>query len=65
MNGASILFSVRTGHILFITNVIWSDVEPRGSWRLDFWHVSFGMRARQSAVEPPGSCRLDFVPLGS
>ena len=42
-----------------------SDVEPTGSWRLDFGHISFGTIVRQSNVEPLGSWWLDFGPPGS
>ena len=65
MNGATILFWVGTWCFLFNTSVIRSDVEPTGSWGLDFGYVSFGTIVRHSDVEPPGSWRLDFGPPGS
>ena len=62
MYGTVILFWVRMWRIFFSNNVIWSDVEPAGSWRLDFWHVSFGTSVRRSDVEPPGFWPSDFGP---
>ena len=65
INGATILFWVRTICIFFSTNVRWSDFQPPGSWWLDFWNFSFGTSVRQSDVEPPVPWRLDFGTLVS
>ena len=65
MDGDVLLFWVHSWCIFFSKNVIRSDVEPTGSWRLDFWNVSFGTSVRQSDVEPLGSWQFNFGTLGS
>ena len=53
------------GTFLFSTIRIQSYVEPTGSWRLDFGHVSFVTSVRQSDVEDPGYWWLDSGNPGS
>ena len=63
MDGALTLLWFRTWNFLFITNERRSDVEPTGSWWLDFWYVSFGMSVIHSDVEPLDYWWFDFRTL--
>ena len=65
INCALILFWLRMWCILFNANNIWSDVEPKGYWHLDFGNILFFTRVIQSDFEPPGSWWSGFGSPGS